>query len=533
MPTLYRLLGGKSLSLVDATLAALSLLLAVQMLLSVSWPMVQDAPIMLYAADRIASGTAPYRELFDFNCPGAYLVHIAGLKLFGTSDLGLRVLDLIWLGLTMLAAAELMRPCGRQAAWGGAVGVGVLYLSYGPGTSLQRDWLLVLPLMLAALLVGDERRHRRLRLTGAGIAIAAAALIKPQSLIVWPCLRLFSRKAALNTGAESLSTVAWWLWIGLGLLIAALPAVLWLMMKGSLEAFLTMALHYWPLYDAIGSDCAVTTGAGRVWTLLTGFGKLGGLTYWVMTAGLGYYLHWRCRSDNAVGVSRADLLALLALGLGIYPLVGGKFWTYHWLPFGVFVLLLFFAVWFESGGPSSAGNRMWLPISLLLGGMIFGPQPALSGFDWGRIVGGGTPPAKGGRVAALAGFLKENLGPGETVQPLDWTGGAVHAMLLANAAPATSFIYDFHFYHHVQDPYIKALRSRFISELTAAMPRFVIAVDTDKPWVAGPGTTKEFPELSSLIVLHYEIIATGYGCVIYQRAGYPGAAGGVTKSLTP
>ena len=46
----------------------------------------------------------------------------------------------------------------------------------------------------------------------------------------------------------------------------------------------------------------------------------------------------------------------------------------------------------------------------------------------------------------IAAFLlAADLQPGDTVLPVDWTEGAVHAMLIAKALPASPFIYDYYF----------------------------------------------------------------------------------------
>ncbi len=103
------------------------------------------------------------------------------------------------------------------------------------------------------------------------------------------------------------------------------------------------------------------------------------------------------------------------------------------------------------------------------------------------------PPPKDGRVDEIAAFLQSNFKPGDLVQPLDWTGGAVHAMLIARAQLATRFVYDFHFYHHISSPYIQGLRGQFIESMKETRPRFVIQITADdKPWVSGPDTTREF-----------------------------------------
>src|SRR5438874_10781689 len=51
--------------------------------LSLPWPLIHDAPIMHYVAWRIGQGAVPYRDLFDMNFPGVYLLHLLVLKTLG------------------------------------------------------------------------------------------------------------------------------------------------------------------------------------------------------------------------------------------------------------------------------------------------------------------------------------------------------------------------------------------------------------------------------------------------------------------
>ena len=115
--------------------------------------------------------------------------------------------------------------------------------------------------------------------------------------------------------------------------------------------------------------------------------------------------------------------------------------------------------------------------------------------------------ARAARVPQEVGaFLREHLQPGELVQPLDWTGGAVHGMLEARAPLATRFMYDFHFYHHVDTPYIARLRRQFLRQLSESRPRFVIQVFEGRPWPGGPGTTRDFPLLQTLLDTEYRVV---------------------------
>ena len=118
----------------------------------------------------------------------------------------------------------------------------------------------------------------------------------------------------------------------------------------------------------------------------------------------------------------------------------------------------------------------------------------------------------------IAAWLTERLEPGDTVQPLDWTGGSVHAMLLAKARLATRFLHDYEFYHHVSTPYVQELRTSFLSQFEDAAPRFVIEVfDASKPWVSGLDTSRSFPELEAVLRTDYSVAFAGDGYRIYER----------------
>jgi hypothetical protein len=120
------------------------------------------------------------------------------------------------------------------------------------------------------------------------------------------------------------------------------------------------------------------------------------------------------------------------------------------------------------------------------------------------------------RVDALTSFLAARTDPGDTVQPLDWTGVAPHAMLRARARIATPFLEDMHFYHHAADPYVRELRSRLIQGLSAARPRFVLEVD-QPGWAPTEDSRHPFPALGRLLDAEYTVAARGDRWTAYER----------------
>jgi hypothetical protein len=120
----------------------------------------------------------------------------------------------------------------------------------------------------------------------------------------------------------------------------------------------------------------------------------------------------------------------------------------------------------------------------------------------------------------ISRFLEKNLDTSrsDTVQPLDWTGGTLLAMLETRARIATPYVFDFYFYHHVSNPYIQSLRADFMTELEFANPRFIIEVTAiDKPWISGPDTSREFPELRAYLEENYSVTIDKDDYIIYER----------------
>jgi hypothetical protein len=129
--------------------------------------------------------------------------------------------------------------------------------------------------------------------------------------------------------------------------------------------------------------------------------------------------------------------------------------------------------------------------------------------------------SKEGHGDEIAENLKANLRPGDSIQLLDWAGGAVHAMLMARVKLAAPFVYDESFYHNLDIPYVQQLRTQFVGDLERIRPRFIIEVHDDGPYSepTGPNTSREFPELRSFLTGHYAVIQEGQGYRIHEIMG--------------
>ncbi|PYN13988.1 MAG: hypothetical protein DME06_05730, partial [Candidatus Rokuibacteriota bacterium] len=116
-----------------------------------TWPLIHDAPLMHYIAWRIQHGAVPYRDVFDMNAPGPYLIHLLLLGTLGGGDLAWRIFDLGWLALTCWLLALYAWPVGAGPAAVAAALVAVYHLAGGVWLAGQRDFL------LCAFLIGGAQ----------------------------------------------------------------------------------------------------------------------------------------------------------------------------------------------------------------------------------------------------------------------------------------------------------------------------------------------------------------------------------------
>jgi len=499
-------------------LVLLGALLLVEAGLSLQWRMVHDAPLMMYMAYGMTHfDYVPYVDFFDMNAPGAHYFNVFVGGVFGYSDSGFRTADLVWLAALIALSWFAMRRFGRSAAFSGVILFGLLYMGAGSDMSLQREYVALVP-VAGALLVATSlaRLPRTVRWLLVGALFGAAATVKPAMLIGFPAVVVFGmldERARVREGRTPGSAPGALLFSVLGLLLPLAATALHLASIGAFRGFIDIARNYWPLYGALSRTHETVGESERAAYLVREWIRLGGRAVWLLPAAVGSFAAlYRSKLDRP-DTRRALLLVALTVCYCVYPVIAGKFWTYHWLPFSYFVVLLASLTLVDVERQT---HLRWVPVLALLLAVGVGVRPPtefraqLSGEEWldPRVQ----------RADRLAEFLKENLRPRDTVQPLDWTGGAVHGMLLAEARLATPFVYDFHFYHHVSVDYIQDMRKRFLGELGASPPRYIIQVETMRPWISGEDTERRFRALDELVASNYTEAHAGFGYRVYERS---------------
>jgi hypothetical protein len=460
---------------------------------SLDWPLAHDAPLMHYVAARLREGAVPYRDLFDMNFPGVYLIHLLGLVVGGPGDGSFRALDLAVLAATLAGLGVALVAFGRWAVVSGVALFWLYHLAGGAWRAGQRDFLLCLPLAwtLAAALADLRDRTPRPTfrvLALAGFGLGAAMWIKPHALLLAPALIALALRRPHGARLRALTA------LGLGLALPTVAMLGWLALSGALPAFADIVFGYLvPLYGRLGR-------AGVVESVLAhdrGAWVMGGLGAWALV--------------GLLALGRRDPRAAI-LGTGVahgllHFVVQGKGWEYHLYPFALFAIAL--------GG---AG----------FGRAIADRRPALTGLLWLALVisasglwakgAANLDPAwlraKAVRARAVARAVAPLVSGGGTVQVLDTTDGGIHALLLLGARLPTRFLYDFHFYHDVEHPYVRALRAELLDGLRRHPP--VAVVLFERGWPSGDYRRLEtFPDLASWLETGYRLAGEGEGFRLY------------------
>lgn len=533
-------------------LSLLSVVFILKSVESLHWRMEHDAPLLHYAAFMMDKHQAvPYRDIFETSMPGTFMFHYAVGTVFGYNDGAFQALNLILLLVVLLCTYSSLRRFGWASAWTAAVVFGLMYLAFGRMMTLQRDYLGIIPVVVALVLIPEKNSARPgyVRFFMSGILFGMASTIKPHLVIAAPVIGygLWKTRRLHDNGTDAHSehpgdrppnkgkNTA--LLVGLmvlGISAAWLPVAIWLIVKGAWNDFLSISLIYLPLHSAVTGTHEILIGWTRVWYIVESTLRFGGFGPLILAGLFGLYRVQCVQNQHNTRKVMSRVIQACAILYSLYPVFAGKFWPYHYMPMVYFMILASALALADPPAMSpeaSEGSDDSFPLKTFRSGgyawsvvivfVAFTIQMHLPGMikTTFKNIGGDIAgePLKGGRVDQIAAWLSLQAKPGDTVQALDWTGGAIHGMLIAKIPLATRFMYDYHFFHHVSHPFIKGLRMEFIQSLHKHPPRFIIEVDTDQPRISGRDTSPVFPELKAFIISQYNLAFYGDGFAILER----------------
>ena len=297
-----------------ATLFNLPLAIAAGWLLwrSLDWPLVGDATIFHFIAGQFQMGAILYRDIFDINMPLIYFVHAAIIAIGGMGDAAWRAFDLSAAVLISSLILVLVWPAGRAAAILAVLIVLVTHFLLGPYSAGQRDFLMSIPALAAALAsakAAEDQQHHRFYLMLVGVFAMTAASIKPSGMLLL-LLPVFAGVKRDRRGLLSIVIGA----AGTGILVFGTLAA-W----GGLEPFITTMQGMMPRYASLGTRTVPEISEDVV-------------VWLAPTAGfaLAAVLNISAPKPPRVRV----MIGLTLFGL-IHLLVQRKGWFYHVYPLGI------------------------------------------------------------------------------------------------------------------------------------------------------------------------------------------------------
>jgi hypothetical protein len=486
------------LKLISAASAAL---LAYLVWGSRAWPLIHDAPLMHYIAWLIDRGAVPYRDAFDMNFPGVYLLHWGVLHFGSAGDADWRLFDLGWLAATCVLLVLYCRHVGDGwSALAAALLFGLYHLSGGAWHAGQRDFLLCAFLLLGAWGVARGTEHGGAGpLLGGGLALGAAMMLKPHAALYWGLCAVIAARD--RSGPRSALGSA-------GLVVAAglvVPAAVfgWLAWRGGLRSFLEGFTGYViPLYSQVGR--------AALWQAIEGhaFGR--------SLVVLGVILAVLALFTPPLHQPAYKGLALAGVLYGVaHFVIQGKGWEYQLYPLVLFGCALAPAAVLSWRGPGWPRLLDLFGARRLLALAVWALLVVVLGVKGVEALDAPWIGEKARRVAAITRDLAPLVPPGGTVQVMDTTGGGIHALLRLELRQPTRFIYDFHFFHHGADARIEALRTEFRAGLESARPAAVVVLEDSWP-VPGYGRLEEFPALQQWLT-SYQLTVEGAGYRIYAK----------------
>jgi hypothetical protein len=454
-----------------------------------TWPFFHDAPVLHYIAWRIGAGDVPYRDLFEINAPGAYLIHLLAWRLGGLSDVAWRLFDLAWLGLAAAAAFAFARAWGLVAAIGAAAFLALYHLAGSPWEAGQRDYFLC-PLVLggAAGVVRWAERGDRRALALAGVALGAAATVKPHIVLL---IAMFAVVIVVRARRQAAPVLA--IYAGAAALVP-LAIVGWLAAAGALGAWRDLVGDYLvPVYTHLRPVSRWEIYRPHAWAPIAA----------------GVLVSVASTLARRVLTVR-HMVAMLGIAYGVvHYVVQGKGWDYHLYPLVAFAAVTLFAeleaalAWrpFAVGLPLAA---CCLTAAGLLGARGVDAVPTY--FATAKVT----------HVRYVVGDLARITRPDDLVQVLDTTEGGVHALLLLGLRQPTRFLCDFPLFATPEAPITTRYRAEFIAGFDARPPRAVVVFARAWPH-GGLERIASFPALAERLAHDYAIAVRREGYTIYAR----------------
>ena len=461
----------------------------VQIVQSLHWPLFWDAPLMHYPAWLISQGAIPYRDFFDQQFPGLYLLHLCIIKFLGPGDFAWRMADLLSLLLINVGIISFLKKSGALPALLAASLFSCYHLNGLPFHAGQRDFFMLVFFMLGTLFAVSslERSFALTRLFFSGLFLGAVTMIKPHAFFYLLTIAAVIGVSAVRQGKLMVKPLAVYF---ISATIVPAGILIWLALNGGLLPLIDIIIHYLvPIYSTMKhpnteySDFLFGNSILYIPIVI----ESACLAMFTLAA---FFVHKRLQLRTVISA--------LGVAYGIFHFVSqSRAWHYHLYPLVLFLILLV-AIWLPSF-KSGKKNIMQVVVIAVMVQFVFGigiksVASIVKNQHYDDYV-----------CSELVEDIKPMLKPGDKVQLFSsyWLG--VKALYILKVPIASRFMMDMHFFHEREYDYVKNIRAELITTLKKEPPRLIFV--SKQAYTIGNGydRIKLFPAFESLLNSSYNL----------------------------
>jgi hypothetical protein len=215
---------------------------------TIHWPWMWDTQVFHYAVFLMHHGKIPYKDIYDINMPGCYLMERWAIAIFGGGDLGWRFYEFTLLGSMTLAACVIALPYDWLAGLLTGVCFAIFHGVHGAAMATERDEVIAVLIFVGyAFQFVAVRKSRAIWMLPFGLSLGMAVLIKPTAASFSVVLLLFAY-LALKQRAQSPTAYLLWGIAGFGITLLILLSF---MLPDSLGPFLFLQREAIPFYTSL------------------------------------------------------------------------------------------------------------------------------------------------------------------------------------------------------------------------------------------------------------------------------------------
>ncbi|MFK8049251.1 MAG: ArnT family glycosyltransferase [Halioglobus sp.] len=294
------------------------------------YPFGFDQSVIMLGAESLAQGSTLYVDYWDNKQPGIYYLYHLGGELFGYSELGIHLFELIWLIVFSLVMIKTLQPF-LHYSWVSALApvatIGVYYATAGVQQLTQLEMPVGFPIYVSAWCaiktIQNPDRSTRFCFAG-GFAAGLAMLFK---LVLAPLIACFWLVAILYLSRRGRS------WLGscarfgpMVIIGASLPlsiAAFYFWQRGALDEYLWTSF----VYPTEVFNSAPPASKSR-WVSAAAFYLLN-FAPWGVFAAIACYRWLRSPSNEMI----AMLVSWLLVAIALFLVQSFSWWEYHTLLF--------------------------------------------------------------------------------------------------------------------------------------------------------------------------------------------------------